>query len=167
MRATRPPAEMWIGNSARMANSAAERHDRIAAENEAIAREARSDLARIHTDACERFDLDLPLDPFLLDVLELIDVAPANRWLWRGTRNNKGVPTIRHQGHELSLTRYLAIQLGVISGNEFGTLYPVEGDTEDVNPFHRDLRRAPRPTGNPYRFAGHNGSPTKETPDAQ
>lgn len=154
----RPAGELRLDNRARLAAAALKRYERKAAEATELAEVERAYLAGRHRDACERFDLDLPFDPLLLDVLDSIDVVAANRWIWRGSRNNNGLATLRYydeaKHHEHSLVRYLAIQLGVIEPDEHGTLYPVEGDTEDVNPFHRDLRASPRSVGNHVRFNG-------------
>ena len=76
-------------------------------------------------------------------------------WRWRGMRNNHGLPTLRSRsarGTEESVIRYLAVEFGVIDADEHGMLFPANGDADDVNPWHRTLRRTERPMGNAARY---------------
>lgn len=144
--------------TARKALAEANRWQVRAEEAKAAAESAMRELADLHRKACERFGRDLPTDALLLDVLDLVKVVDGDRWLWKGNRNNKDLATIRARfgagSHlsERSLVRYLAIELGVISEDDEGMLYPRDGDVDDVNPFHRVLRRTDAPMGNPNRF---------------
>lgn len=156
-RTDREPAEIRLGNDARKALARLRRWEKRLATAQDEIDAAQADLATLHRKACERFDRDLPQDALLLDVLEMIDIEEGNRWLWRGTRNNKGLATVRHhpskaRSYELSVVRYLGIALGVINEDDEGTLHPVNGDVEDVNPWHRKLRRSEKPVGNPTRY---------------
>lgn len=155
----RPPAERRMGHDARRLVADAERWEREAAHAAAQAAARRSELAEAHRQACERFGVDLPVDGLLLDVLALVDVEPGDRWVWKGMRNNHGVPTYRitsvkgeHGAQERSVARYLALALGVIGPDEHGTLHSTNGDTDDVNPWHRALRRSDSPVGNFDRY---------------
>lgn len=126
-----------------------------------VADDARRRLDEMHKEACDRFGMDVPCDALLLDVLALVEVE-GDRWLWQGTRNNKGMATIRaprgvRYSGEISLVRYLAIEFGLIEPDTFGLLYPTNGDLDDVNPWHRTMRYADAPVGNPdrYRFGAN------------
>lgn len=115
--------------------------------------EARELLERLHRTLEERFGRSIPLNALLLDVLALVDVEEGDVWRWLGPRNNQGVPVIRVDRAEKTLVRYLALAFGVIGEDDFGVLYPAAGDPDDVNPWHRTLRRTTRPVGNPHRWA--------------
>lgn len=158
----RDPADVRLGNEARKALARLHRWEKRLATAQDEVESAQSDLATLHRKACERFDRDLPQDALLLDVLESIEVEEGDRWLWRGVRNNKGLATLRHRptrgaGQELSVVRFLAITFGVIEETDNGQLYPVNGDTDDVNPFHREFRRSEKPFGNPNRYTWGKG----------
>lgn len=126
-----------------------ERHAAVALERAA---DAKADLLAIHQKTEERFGRDVPPDAFLLDVLDLIEVREGDRWIWRGRRNNLGLPSLRVERGEKSLARFLAIQFGVITEEEFGVMYPNDGDADDVNPFHRTFRATGIPIGNVARY---------------
>lgn len=154
----RPPSDLPLDNQARKALAALQRWQKRAADATETAEASRQDLLTIHRKTSERFARDIPFDALLLDVLDLIDIEDGDRWLWRGTRNNKGTPTLRvhtsraNNGNERTVVRYLAIAFGVISEDDWGVLYPVDGDKADVNPWHRRLRRSNLPIGNPGRY---------------
>ena len=151
----RPTVEQRLGNSARMAAAEVERQEGRAEKALAEAAVARRRLDGIHREAVARFGRAIPFDPQLLDVLDSITVEAGDRWRWKGMRNNHGLPTVRRFGGETierSLVRYLAIAFGVIGPDDHGSLYPAHGDADDVNPWHRRLRRADAPTGNPDRY---------------
>ena len=155
----RRPVERRMGRDARRLAAEAARWEQEAAHAAAEAEARRSELAELHRQACERFGVDLPLDALLLDILALVDVEAGARWAWKGMRNNHGVPTYRvtavkgvHGTQERSVARYLAVTLGVIDADEHGTLHPANGDTDDVNPWHRTLRRSDTPVGNFDRY---------------
>lgn len=158
MSGKRTPVDLRIGNRARRAHAAVTRWEQRAAEATEQADVARQELAVIHRTMCDRFGRAIPADAFLLDVLELIDITDGDRWEWRGGRNNKGLAVVRRipgspsAASETSVVRYLAIEFGVIDADDHGVLYPIDGDIEDVNPWHRKLRRSERPAGNPNRF---------------
>jgi hypothetical protein len=117
---------------------------------------AAQELTRLHSETCQRFGRDVPMDPELLDVLGQIDVVAGDRWLWLGSHNNHGVPVVRLRSpgkyHESSAARYLALAFDVIQPGEHGVLYPRDGDRDDINPWHRRLRRTPTSLGNPHRY---------------
>lgn len=109
-------------------------------------------LTAIHAAACEKLGREVPTDALLLDVLALIDVEDGDTWVWNGMRNNKGLAVVRpRRSSEVSLVRYLAIEFGLITEDDYGVLYPMNGP-DDVNPWHRELRAAEKPVGNPNRF---------------
>jgi len=156
----RPAPNSALTNQARKTLSAALRWERKADEAGQQATLARDELTMLHRKTCEKFGRQVPTDALLLDVLGDIDVEDGDRWIWQGARNNKDLPVVKtSNGRELSLIRYLAIEFGVISPDDFGTLHP-KGDVEDVNPWHRTLRRSTHPMGNPNRF----GFTIKDTP---
>ncbi len=143
--ARRRPVDRRIDDRCRFAARIAERADGAVAEAVAARDEARAVIDARWAEECDRFGRALPLDPFLLDRLALIDLEAGDVWRWRGVRNNKGLPTVRmSRPHavELSAVRYLAVRLGVIGEEDYGILYPSNGDPEDVNPWHRTLRRS-------------------------
>lgn len=154
----RPPSELRLGSQARKALAELTRWQRRADEAAEHITGARDELTAMHRRACERFGRSLPPDALLLDVLELIEVEDGDVWRWKGRRNNKGLATVmirrpaRKGSYERSLVRYLALELGVIDEGEWGVLYPANGDADDVNPWHRTLRRAGEPVGNPTRY---------------
>jgi len=157
----RPAPNSALGNQARKALAAALRWERKADEAAQQATLARDELTMLHRKTCEKFGRQVPTDALLLAVLENIDVEDGDRWIWQGARNNRDTPVVKPgNGREVSLVRYLAIEFGRISPDDFGSLYPDEGDVDDVNPWHRTLRRTEHPTGNPNRF----GFTIKDTP---
>lgn len=130
---------------------------RRAEADEALAA-AQTELTTIWQKACDRFGRSVPTDAFFLDVLDSIDIEDGEVWRWRGMTNNKGLAVVRSRsgrkaGSEESLVRFLAVAFGIIEPEEFGSLYPANGDPDDINPWHRTLRRSERPLGNPDRFA--------------
>jgi len=141
----RPPPDAHIGNEARMLHSRLQRAERRAAEAEQEALDLQLQLAQLHARLCERFGRDVPQNALLLDVLEQIEVEDGDVWRWRGRRNNHDLPTLRINRAEKSVIRYLAIEFGVISEDDFGLLYPTGGDPEDINPWHRRMRASTRP----------------------
>lgn len=141
-----------LARKARSLLRAAERAEVRLAEAKVEAEDARGALNRMHTEANRRLGVDVPRDALLLDVLELVDVEDGNRWTWRGTTNNKQLATVKADGREMSLVRFLAIAFGIIDETWQGLLYPTDNDTEDVNPWHRQLRESDAPLGNPKRF---------------
>lgn len=90
---------------------------------------------------CKRFGMEVPRDPFLLDVLASITVEnPGEKWRWSGGTNNHGVPSVRIESRsERSVVRVLAEAFGIVTPEQNGILYPTT-DRDDVNPFHRTLR---------------------------
>jgi hypothetical protein len=105
-----------------------------------------------------RFGIEVPPNVLLLDVLAIIEVQPSGAWLWRGTFNNQGTPTVRmreggRHGSERSVARFLAEAFGLIDPEWEGILYPTNGP-EDVNPWNRTLRAFPpgKVRGNPNRY---------------
>jgi hypothetical protein len=154
------PAHTWreaaderLTNQARKALAAFHRWAKRREAAAAQAAAAQEELAIIHRQTCERFGRDIPTDALLLDVLDSVAVEPGDRWIWHGLRNNYGLPTVKGDDRrEQSLVRFLALAFGIIGEDDYGTLYPENGDRDDVNPWHRTLRRAERPTGNPDRF---------------
>jgi hypothetical protein len=107
-----------------------------------------------------RLGVEVPPDPMLLDVLQLIDVDEAGAWRWQGVTNNHGTPTLRLPGQgERTVVRYLAIAFGLITDGDYGQLYP-QGDRNDVNPWKRKLRRSEKPAGNLNRYRPWNSALT-------
>ena len=162
-RTQRSTPERLIESHARSVWRRLDRAERQIARATEDAADARRELTLIHEKACERFGRQIPADALLLDVLDLVDVEEGDVWRWRGRRNNKDTPTVivsegRARG-EKSLVRYLAIELGVIAEDAYGTLYP-NGDQDDVNPWHRTLRRSDAPMGNPKRWLFDEGRTT-------
>lgn len=151
----RPRAEAHMSNDARLLASrlhrAERRRDAAQEEIDLVLR----DLSELHTATEERFGRPVAPDALLLDVLASVDIADGDVWLWKGMRNNHGLPTMKYvegrRNHEKSVIRYLAIQFGVITDEDEGTLYP-DDDPDDINPWHRTLRRSPEPLGNRWRF---------------
>lgn len=149
---SRPPAEQRIGNEARKAWAAIGRAEELAARavNEAKVAEERFEMLLLAAEA--KFNRPIPCDPVLLDVLAQIEVRGGDYWHWLGIRNNHGLATFRvhaekrHNGTELSVVRYLAISFGIVSATDNGALYPLNG-RDDVNPWHRRLRRSVAPIG--------------------
>lgn len=167
---TRDPGEIRLTNRARTLKAQLDRWEARREEAERARDSALADLTTLWEEACARFGLELPKDSLLLDVLESITIDDSNNvWRWRGLRNNKGLATLRvrglathfgpatvngHGNGEVSVTRWLAVVLGVIDASETGMLFPAEGyDTDDVNPWHKVLRASEKPIGNPSRFA--------------
>jgi hypothetical protein len=152
---SRVPVEQAQVNDARMAAGRLARAQRTARAAQVAERAAAADLAAIHQAAVEKFG-DVPCDPFLLDVLAMIDVRPDGTWHWKGGRNNKNCAVVRlpleGRGSERSVVRYLALAFGLIGPDDHGTPYPTHG-THDVNPWHRVLRASAERQGNPHRFA--------------
>jgi hypothetical protein len=152
-------AEQVLRSEARKAFRESQRQRRREAAAREAAEAAEADLDAIHAAAEERFDLQIPKDALLLDVLEQIEVQGDDRWVWRGRRNNHNLPSIwlrnevNGNGQEISIVRYLAVAFRVIDEHEFGMLYPTNGDRDDVNPWHRKLRPMDRPAGNPTRYS--------------
>ena len=96
------------------------------------------------------------------DVTLQVDVEPGGAWRWRGMRNNQGLGTIRTPGGnhpEVSVVRYLAEAFGLIGPDDHGCLYPTAGDTNDVNPWHRTLRRTAGPGPRPSNWPGRRPPP--------
>ena len=148
----------------RTARDAEERRRRAAAAAQAAnvrVAAAAAQLAALHAAAQARFG-DVPADPLLLDVLALVDVEPGGAWRWRGLRNNKGLATLRRPGDhvEVSVVRYLAEAFGVVGPDDHGYLFPAAGDPDDVNPWHRTLRRTSAPAHGP-------GWPAQRRPAAE
>lgn len=145
-------------NRARKLAREADRQQRKMWAAEDACKAALDELCSLHAAESERLGVELPFDPFILDVVAAIDVEPGDVWRWRGQRNNKGLPVVRtqpHRGefHEVSATRLLAVALGVISETDDVMLYPT-GDRDDVNPAHRTLRPNGGARGNPHRYRG-------------
>lgn len=144
------PGRRPLSTAAR--DTEARRRRAVAAARAADVRAAAAarELAALHAAAQARFG-ELPADPLLLDVLALVDVEPGGAWRWRGMRNNKGLATFRRPGDhvELSVVRYLAEAFGVVGPADHGYLYPSAGDTDDVNPWNRKLRRTAAPPRGP------------------
>lgn len=163
--ALRPPAETRISNEARLLASRLRRAEQrlTAAQEEADA--VTDELTALHRRAEERFGRPITPDALLLDVLASVVITDRDVWLWRGMRNNHGLPTVKYvegrRNQEKSVVRYLAIAFGVITDEDNGVLYPDE-DADDINPWHRTLRRSPEPTGNRWRFQPK----LQEAPDA-
>lgn len=152
----RPPPEARMSNEARLLASRLRRAEQRRDAAEQDAELASAELTGLYVKARERFGRDIPADALLLDVLASIDIEqPGDIWRWNGTRNNKGLPTMKYvegrRNHEKSVIRYLAIAFGIISEEDDGLLYPDE-DPDDINPWHRTLRRASTPQGNRWRF---------------
>lgn len=151
----RPGEELRLSNEARKLKAEMDRAQQRAEKAQEEAAAARGELLQLHKHACEKFGREVPPDAMLLDVLASIVIEPGDVWRWLGTRNNKNLATIRmraHQNAEVSLVRYLAVEFGVISDDDYGILYPT-GDPDDVNPWHRTLRRTSYPVGNINRYA--------------
>lgn len=154
----RPAVEQKLTSTCRKLVREIVRQEHKAALATRAAREARDDFAEIKAGLEARFGRELPDDGLLLDLLDLIEVADNDRWLWHGLRNNYGIGIVRDGRSEQSLVRYLAIAFGVIEPEEFGMLFPREvgpgkkGDTLDVNPWHRVLRGTSTAMGNRGRF---------------
>lgn len=153
MSVARQPTEQALLSTNRKAWREYERQRLRAQDAQRIADEAKADLELAWKAACARFGRDVPRDALVLDVLELVEVVDGDRWLWHGIRNNKRLPVVRMGRSEQSACRFFAIEFGVIDNEWSGTLYPVDGDVDDINPFHRSLRASERPTGNPNRYA--------------
>ncbi len=149
---TRPTAGETLPNRARLALRRAQRAERKMAEATADLELAQGDLAALMEETAARIGRPVPANALLLDVLSLVEVLDRNIWRWRGIRNNKNLPTLRVDMGEKSVVRFLAIEFGVITEEDFGMLYPVDGDTDDVNPWHRVLRPSTRPIGNTWAF---------------
>lgn len=151
----RVPELKRLTNRARMAHAEMVRWERRRDEASERVHAANVDLASMWQETCERFGRDdIPTDALLLDVLESIDVEAGDVWRWNGVRNNKGLATLRRgrNGTEVSLVRYLAESFGIVEPDEYGLLYPANGDPDDVNPWHRTLRRSQQPVGDGHRF---------------
>lgn len=152
----RPGTEARLGNRARLAAAELARQQGRVAEAQRAVAAAEDDLRSIHDELRSRFGRPIPFDARLFDVLDHIEIRSGDHWHWLGGRNNRGLPVIRsiigEPGCERSVIRYLALSFGLISEDDYGSLHPT-GDTDDVNPWHRKLRRADNPTGNPRRFA--------------
>lgn len=151
-RGTRP-----IGNENR------KRHDQLQAAQRIRNTQARlvddlgHEVGQAHMAACRRFAIALPYDPFLLDVLEQVEVlgrpGPDAVWLWHGHTSNKGTPVIRvppsvrggRVTGEMTAARWLAVCLGLIDANERGYLIHMTDHSNplDVNPRHRRLHGKP------------------------
>jgi hypothetical protein len=108
--------------------------------------ELRADLLDWKWRESKRLGVDVPANALLLDILELIEITEDDKWLWLGVTNNKNLPTIRYRdgqkAHERSVVRVLAEFFEIIDEDWEGTLYPTNG-TDDVNPWHRELRALP------------------------
>lgn len=128
------------------------RHAAAIAVLDAEATVTRAELAAIRDAQAARLGVDVPLDPFVLDALEQIDLEPDGVWRWRGMRNNHGTPTVRYprtdgspNGREGSAVRMLAVAFGVLEPDAPSAtmLFPAPGyDPDDVNPWHRVRRTA-------------------------
>lgn len=154
------PGRRPMPDAARRAAARRARAEVAARAAAARAAEATRELAAIHAAAEARFG-KLPADPLLLDVLALVDVEPGGAWRWRGMRNNQGLGTIRSPGGthpERSVVRYLAEAFGVVGPDDHGSLYPTAGDPDDVNPWHRTLRRTAAPAARPSHWPGRQTS---------
>lgn len=148
----RPAPDQAFRSEARKLWSEMVRQRKRAEEATDRADSAAHELETMRAKAEKRFKRPVPGDALLLDVLDMIDVQKGDRWVWLGMRNNKALATIRLHASEQSVVRVLAIAFGVIEDDDFGVLYPRDGDTEDVNPWHRTLRESPRSIGNRKRF---------------
>lgn len=142
----------------RMERARADAEKALAEVDDAVARyeQASAELLAIHATECARLGARLPLDPFVLDCVQQVDVEPGDVWRWRGMRNQQGTPTVRYprspehpHGREGSAVRLLAKALGVIrqDADVHVILHPSSGyDADDVNPAHRTVRDEWRPT---------------------
>jgi hypothetical protein len=140
-----------LRNEARVALSRAVRAQARAAEAQAEADAAEEELAAIHGSTEKRFGRSVPANALLLDALAHIEIEEGDRWRWQGLRNNKGLAVLKYDRTEKSLVRFLAIEFGLITEDDYGLLYPLT-DTDDVNPWHRELRATESPMGNPARW---------------
>jgi len=151
----RPGTPLRLGNRARLAAAELARQHHRLAEAQSAVDAANGELVGIQNELRARFQRPIPFDPRLFDVLDHVEIEDGDCWRWLGGRNNRNLPVIRGivgESHtERSVIRYLALCFGVIGEGDHGSLYPT-GALDDVNPWHRRLRRADRPTGNPHRF---------------
>ncbi len=155
-RTKRVPGEQWQITAARKIKARQVKARRRAAKANHDLAVADAEMAALHATTEQRFGLALPMDPFLLDVLAMIEVRPDGAWHWTGNRNNQALATVRVQSKnggpgERSVVRYLAQTFGLIEANDYGSLFPT-GARDDVNPWRRVLRPADKPTGHADRW---------------
>jgi hypothetical protein len=154
---TRPP-----GTAARTHERLAERHRRKADEHRAAMEQAFRELVQIHEDTEARFGVPIPRDPYLIDMLEQIDLGEApdvgpvhlrayeRPWMWRGGTNGSGTPTVRVPRTEAdtvttthterTAARFLAVRFGLMRADDpHALVLGPNVDQLDVNPWKRYL----------------------------